>query len=227
MMNRQHFREQLDQLMADTLALGSRVEEALSRSMSALIANDVDAMQGVINDDKHINLAAQALHERSLTMIALQQPMAGDLREISVVISLLPELERMADHAATCSKIGRRMNQEPGFIPLTGMAGTFPRTIPEMGERVQRLLHNGLDALARRDADFAAELCREDDEVDRLYRLMFRETIEIAKTQPEYGDEAIHLLTLAHNLERIGDRVTNLAEQVIFLLRGEVVELNT
>lgn len=226
-MNRQYFQDQLDRLMADTLALGSRVEEALAQALHAVWVNDLDAMQRIVNDDKHINAAAQALHERCLTLIARQQPMAGDLREISVVISLLPELERMADHAATCCKIGWRMNQEPGFVPLQAMGGIFPEAIPEMGERVLRLLHNGLDALARRDAAYAEQLCRDDDAVDHLYRRLFRETINLARTQPEYSDEAIHLLTLAHNLERIGDRVTNLAEQVIFLLRGEIVELNT
>lgn len=213
--------------MADTLALGARVEATLARALRALHENDLAVMQHIVADDKQINGAAQALHERSITMIALQQPMAGDLREISVVLSLLPELERMADHAATICKIGQRMNGEPGFLPLPAMPGLFPKAINEMGERVLKLLHNGLDALARRDAVFAEQLCHDDDAVDHLYRQLFRETIEVARTQPRYGDEAIHLLTLAHNLERIGDRVTNLAEQVIFLLRGEVVELNT
>lgn len=226
-MNRQFFQEQLDRLMADTLALGNRVETALIDAMRAVTTNDLDLMQQVINNDKQINGVVQALHQRSLTLIARQQPMASDLREISVVISLLPELERMADHAATCCKIGRRMNAEPGFVPLALMQGSFPTLIPEMGDRVLRLLHNGLDALARRDAAYAEQLCRDDDAIDHIYRSLFRETIEIARTQPQYGDEAIHLLTLAHNLERIGDRVTNLAEQVIFLLRGEIVELNT
>jgi phosphate transport system protein len=184
-------------------------------------------MQRVIVDDKLINTAVQDLHQRCLTLIARQQPMASDLREISVVLSLLPELERMADHAATCCKIGRRMNSEPGFRPLSVMVGSFPRLIPEMGERVAQLLHNGLEALARRDAAYAEQLCRDDDAVDHIYNVLFRETIEVARSHPEFSDEAIHLLTLAHNLERIGDRVTNLAEQVIFLLRGEVVELNT
>lgn len=213
--------------MADTLALGSRVEEALAQALRAITTNDLELMGRIIADDREINAAAQALHERCLTLIARQQPMAGDLREISVVLSLLPELERMADHAATCCKIGRRMNGEPGFLPLPLMGGIFPRAIPEMGERVLKLLHNGLDALARRDAAYAEQLCHDDDEIDHIYRRLFRETIDLARNQPEYGDEAIHLLTLAHNLERIGDRVTNLAEQVIFLLRGEIVELNT
>lgn len=226
-MSRQFFQEQLDRLMADTLALGSRVEEALAQAMHAVTTNDLELMQRVISDDKTVNTAAQALHERSLTLIARQQPMASDLREISVVISLLPELERMADHAATCCKIGLRMNNEPGFLPLQVMAGSFPKLIPEMGERVSQLLHNGLDALARRDADYAKQLCNDDHAIDNIYKRLFRETIDVSRSQPEYGDEAIHLLTLAHNLERIGDRVTNLAEQVIFLLRGEVVELNT
>jgi len=213
--------------MSDTLALGSRVEAALSEALRAVKTNDLDMMQRIVNDDKQINAAAQALHERCLTLIARQQPMASDLREISVVISLLPELERMADHAATCCKIGRRMNDEPGFVPLQAMGGLFPEAIPEMGDRVLRLLHNGLDALARRDAAYAEQLCQDDHEIDHIYRRLFRATIEVSRTQPEYSDEAIHLLTLAHNLERIGDRVTNLAEQVIFLLRGEIVELNT
>ena len=226
-MSRSFFQEQLDRLMADTLALGSRVEEALERAMQAVKANDLDLMQRVIVDDKLINTAVQDLHQRCLTLIARQQPMASDLREISVVLSLLPELERMADHAATCCKIGRRMNSEPGFRPLSVMVGSFPRLIPEMGERVAQLLHNGLEALARRDAAYAEQLCRDDDAVDHIYNVLFRETIEVARSHPEFSDEAIHLLTLAHNLERIGDRVTNLAEQVIFLLRGEVVELNT
>jgi phosphate transport system protein len=226
-MNRQYFQDQLDRLMSDTLALGSRVEEALAAALRAVKSNDLVLMERIVNDDKHINSAAQALHERCLTMIARQQPMAGDLREISVVLSLLPELERMADHAASCCKIGRRMNEEPGFVPLQDMGGIFPQAIPEMGERVLRLLHSGLDALARRDAAYAEQICHDDDEVDHLYRRLFRETINLAQTRPEYSDEAIHLLTLAHNLERIGDRVTNLAEQVIFLLRGEIVELNT
>jgi phosphate transport system protein len=226
-MNRQFFQDQLTRLMSDTLALGSRVEEAVAQAMHAVINNDITMMQRVVGDDREINAIVQALHDRCLTMIARQQPMAGDLREISVVLSLLPELERMADHAATCCKIGLRMNNEPGFLPLQVMVGNFPKLISEMGERVQRLLHNGLDALARRDASYAEQLCHDDDEIDHLYRRLFRETIEVARTQPEHSDEAIHLLTMAHNLERIGDRVTNLAEQVIFLLRGEVVELNT
>src|SRR4028118_707394 len=125
-MNRQFFQHQLDQLMADTLALGSRVETALADALRAVAANDLGAMHRLVADDRQINLVVQALHERCLTMIARQQPMAGDLREISVVISLLPELERMADHAATCCKIGRRMNEEPGFVPLQAMGGIFP-----------------------------------------------------------------------------------------------------
>ena len=225
-MNRQYFQEQLDQLMADTLALGSRVEVALDQALQAVMNNDLALMQQVVADDRLINMQTQALHERCLTIIARQQPMARDLREISVVLSLLPELERMADHAATCCKIGLRMNNEPGFVPLRQMIGEFPGAINDMGRRVLKLLHDGLDALARRDATYAEQLSREDDAIDAIYKRLFRETINVSRTQPEYSDEAIHLLTLAHNLERIGDRVTNLAEQVIFLLRGQVVELN-
>jgi phosphate transport system protein len=225
-MNRQNFQQQLDQLMADTLALGSRVEAALTSAMRAILANDLEAMQQVVSSDRLINAAAQELHSRCITIIARQQPMAGDLREIAVVLSLLPEMERMADHAATVCKIGRRMNEEPDFMPLQALPEPFAPIITEMGERVLLLLQHGLDALSRRDAAYAEQLACEDDAIDHLYRRLFRATIDVSRAQPEYSDEAIHLLTLAHNLERIGDRVTNVAEQVIFLLRGEIVELN-
>ena len=153
--------------------------------------------------------------------------MAGDLREIAVVLSLLPELERMADHAATCCKIGRRMRQQPNFVPILQMTGLLGNVISEMGSRTLVLLQHGLDALARRDATYAEELCEEDHAIDHLYKQIFEATIALTRSHPTHSDQAIHLLMLAHNIERIGDRVTNMAEQVIFLLRGEVVELNT
>jgi phosphate transport system protein len=226
-MNRQYFQEQLDQLMRDTLVLGDKVVDALVRALAALQTNNVEQMSAVIDNDQQINAVVEELHHRCLTMIARQQPMARDLREISVVLSLLPELERIADHAASCCKIMRRMQTMPGFVPLGSMIGSFPTLLSEMGNLTLQLLQHGLDALARRDAAYAEQLCQEDDAIDHLYKALFAETIAVARSQPDYSDEAIHLLTLAHNLERIGDRVTNLAEQVIFLLRGEVVELNT
>lgn len=226
-MNRQHFQIQLDELMGDTLALGQAVTEAVAQALEAVLHHDIERMTAVITNDQYINAGVEALHRRCLTVIACQQPMAGDLRAISVVLSLLPEFERMADHAATCCKIGQRMLASPYFLPLAELDGEFVRIIPEMGARVVQLLQHGLDALQRRDAAYAEQICREDDAIDHLYKRLFTETITTVQRQPECSDEAIHLLTLAHNLERIGDRVTNLAEQVIFLLRGEVVELNT
>lgn len=226
-MNRQSFQNQLDALMRDTLNLGYVVVDTIGQALRAVVSNDQAEITRLIEHDREINRAVEKLHSQCLTLIACQQPMAGDLREIAVVLSLLPELERMADHAATCCKIGRRMHGSPNFVQLPQMVGCFPHAIPEMGSRVLLLLEHGLDALARRDAAYAVEVCREDDAIDHLYRRVFEDTIAVARTQPEYSDQAIHLLTLAHNLERIGDRVTNVAEQVIFLLRGEVVELNT
>lgn len=225
-MNRQSFQSQLDALTQDTLTLGYAVADALNRALDTLTTRDPDHMRAVIDNDRHINATVTALRGRCLTLIARQQPMASDLREISVMLSLLPELERMADHAATICKIGERILVSPDTVPLDQMSGQFGETLSEMGARTLMLLHHGLDALARRDAVFAEQLCEEDHAIDRLYKQLFADTIAISSTAPAQSSQAIHLLTLAHNIERIGDRVTNLAEQLIFLLRGDVVELN-
>lgn len=226
-MNRQSFQTQLDALTEDTLALGYAVADALNHALATLTTSDPEQMRAVIDNDRHINAAVVTLRGRCLTMIARQQPMASDLREITVMLNLLPELERMADHAATICKIGQRILASPDAVPLQQMNGGFGRTLLEMGERTLVLLQHGLDALARRDAPYAEQLCEEDHAIDRLYKQLFADTIAISQTSPEQSSQAIHLLTLAHNIERIGDRVTNLAEQIIFLLRGDVVELNS
>ncbi|PLS79768.1 MAG: phosphate transport system regulatory protein PhoU [Chloroflexi bacterium] len=226
-MNRQSFQIQLDALTQDTLALGYAVANALHQALKTLTTNDTDQMRAVIENDRNINATVAALRSRCLTMIARQQPMASDLREISVMLSLLPELERMADHAATICKIGQRILASPEAVPLQQMSGGIGPALTEMGSRTLVLLQHGLDAFARRDAAFAEQLCEEDHAIDRLYKELFAETIAISRTAPHQSSQVIHLLTLAHNIERIGDRVTNLAEQIIFLLRGEVVELNS
>jgi phosphate transport system protein len=226
-MNRQSFQSQLDALTQDTLTLGYAVADALKLALSTLTTSDPEQMQAVIDNDRNINATVVALRSRCLTMIARQQPMASDLREISVMLNLLPELERMADHAATVCKIGLRILPSPDAVPIQQMNEDFGATLSEMGERTLALLHHGLDALGRRDAAFAEQLSEEDHVIDRLYKQLFADTIAISQTAPDQSSQAIHLLTLAHNIERIGDRVTNLAEQIIFLLRGDVVELNS
>ena len=226
MRNRQHFDLELIALQDELLRIGTMVEAALTQAMQAVATHDCDLAAAVVQNDASINLAVNKLHSHSLEVIARQQPLAGDLRTISVVLSLLPELERMGDHAATICKLQRRMMADPGFAPLEALPESFRTPLVEMGERTLNILHCGLDALRQRERVFAEKVVQMDDEIDHLYAKVFRESIEMARANPQLADEAIHLLTLAHNLERIGDRVTNIAEQIVFLTTGEIVELN-
>ena len=225
-MAREHFQTQLDRLAQDTLHLGDAVAHALRQALDALVSANTGAMARVVAHDQVINADVRELHRHCLLLIARQQPMACDLREITVVLALLPELERIADHAATICKVGLRIAAQPDAAPLTQMVGSYHLTITQMGDLVVGMLQRGLGALAQRDVAAALQLGDDDDAVDRLYRQLFEETVALPRMEPAYCDEAIHLLMLAHNLERIGDRVTNVAEQVVFLLRGEVVDLN-
>jgi phosphate transport system protein len=225
-MSRTHFQNELERLMQALLRLGAMVADALRRALDALLSSNTGELARVVTHDRVINAAVVALHERCRVLIIREQPVAGDLREIAVVWALLPEFERMADHAATICKVGLRIAAQPGNVPVAQMVGSYPATLAEMGSRVLGMLTRGLDALVHRNAAAALQLAQDDDAVDQLYRHLFEETVALPRTQPAYCDEAIHLLMLAHNLERIGDRVTNVAEQVIYLLRGEVVALN-
>lgn len=226
MRTRQSFDEQLNELHESLFRIGMMVENALNQALELLKAPDQESTQRVIEGDSAINAAVQALHNRALLLIATQQPIASDLRLISVVLNLLPELERMGDYAATICKVQRRIMQAANYVPLEAMPLPFPTLMSEIGRRTSEILHAGMEALRQRDHAFAQQVTTLDDEIDHLYARVFSETVKLAHTQPELTAEAVHLLTLAHNLERIGDRVTNVAEQIVYLITGEVVALN-
>jgi phosphate transport system protein len=226
MRTRQSFDEQLTELHEGLFRIGTMVELALNQAMTAVRTHDKDLAQTIIEGDLVINDAVQRLHHRALLLIATQQPMASDLRLISVVLSLLPELERMGDYAATICKVQQRIMLTPTYVPLEAMPEPFPAIISEIGRRTSEILHAGMEALRQRDHSFADRVVELDDEIDHLYARLFTATVNSAHSNPEMTAETIHMLTLAHNLERIGDRVTNVAEQIVYLITGEVVALN-
>ncbi|MBA3469180.1 MAG: phosphate signaling complex protein PhoU [Herpetosiphonaceae bacterium] len=226
MRTRQSFDEQLTELHEGLFRIGTMVEQALTQSLYAVKTYDQELAQTIIDGDLLINDEVQRLHNRALLLIATQQPMASDLRLISVVLSLLPELERMGDYAATIAKVQQRIMRAPTYVPLEAMPEPFPGLISEIGRRTSEILHAGMEALRQRDHSFADRVVQLDDEIDHLYARLFTATVDAANTNPEMTAETIHMLTLAHNLERIGDRVTNVAEQIVYLITGEVVALN-
>ena len=208
---------ELERIRSDILRMGSLVERAIERSVQALKDRDPDLAQQVINDDAEINQLRFAIEEHCLELIATQQPAARDLRMVIAATHLAIELERIADHAAGTAKITLRIYQEPLLKPLIDL--------PIMAQVAQEMIHAALDAFMAFDADAALKVAARDDEIDNLYQQVFRELLTYMLEDPRTISRATYLLWVAHNLERIGDRVTNVCERVVFMATGKLEEL--
>jgi phosphate transport system protein len=211
------FHKKLREIQDDVLAMGSMVEKATTRSVEALKERDLDKAQEVIAEDLKINKKRFNIEEKCVQLIATQQPMASDLRAIICVLNIITEIERIGDHAEGIAKIVVMIGDEPPLKPLID--------IPRMAERVNDMLHRSLEALINRDADAARQIANEDDEVDNLYDQVFRELLTFMIEDPKTITRATRLIWVAHNLERSGDRVTNICERVVYLVTGKMEEI--
>ena len=217
-MPRETFNEQLAKLKQDAMQLGADATRTISTGVDALKVRDQVIAHAMIEHDRELNRARYNIEERCYTLIATQQPLAGDLREIITILLIAIELERIADHAKNLAEIVIHMGNEPLLKPLID--------IPRMAEVDQEMLTQALDAFARNDSDLALTVARRDDEVDALYVQVFRELLTYAIQDPKTVQRALNLLFAAHNLERIGDRITNIAERVIYMVTGRLEEIN-
>ncbi len=217
-MTRALFEKQLRELQDDVLIMGSMVEKAIQRSVDALRHRDVTLSNAVVQDDLAINAKRYEIEERCIHTIALQQPMAADLRVIVAILFIASELERMADHAEGIGRINLMLGEEPLPRPLG--------EITEMATRATDMLRRALTAFVDRDDEAARKICDEDDAVDSLYDKSYHGLIqEIIKT-PADVSRITYLIWTSHNLERIADRVTNVCERVIFMVTGQLEEIN-
>lgn len=217
-MPREHYDQQLRSLQDDLLRLASLVESSIQRSITALKNQDIEEARRVISDDDLIDRRQYALEDKALLLIARQAPMAADLRMISAVISIASELERIGDYAEGIAKITIRGAGEPLLKPLID--------VPRMAELAQRMLRQAVDAFVSRDIEAARRLTDEESEVDHLTTQVQNELLEYMLRDPKNVERALHLMFVAHNLERVADRTTNIAERLIFLVTGEIVDLN-
>lgn len=200
------------------LKLGELVDQAIARSLKCLQERDQDLAHQVIDDDEAVNKLRFHIEEACLALIATQQPTASDLRAVIAAMNIVTDMERMGDHAAGIAKTVIMMGDEPLLKPLID--------IPKMAARVREMLGISLKAFVERDAAAARNAAKQDDEVDALYRAIFDELVEIMAHKPDSVQRATYLMWCAHNLERIGDRVTNIAERAIFMCTGDMKELN-
>lgn len=209
---------QLGQLQQEVISLAEIVDKATMRSVEALKQRDLTESQQLVQEDDYIDQKRYEIEERCIDLIATQQPMAGDLRAIIALLHITVELERMGDYAEGIAKISLLMGDEPPLKPLID--------IPRMAEKATLMLRNSMDSLISRDIVKANQVLRDDDEVDLLYDQVYRELLVFMLQDPQTIQRATYLLWAAHDLERIADRATNIAERVIFLVTGKMVESN-
>lgn len=216
--NRTGFHRELERLQDEVLILGSMVEKAITRSVDALRTRNVDAARTLRAEDVLINRKRFEIEEATLLQIATQQPMASDLRRLAAILHVVTDLERMGDYAAGIAQICVEIGDQPHIKPLID--------IPRMAEKACSMLRRSLDAFVERDVAAAEAIANEDDDVDDLYRQVYRELLTIMLANPRTIDQATHLLWAAHNLERVADRVQNICERVVFVVTGRMRELS-
>jgi phosphate transport system protein len=215
-MTREQYMRSLSHLRDQVVQLSSMVDKAIARSTDALKNQNVKLAQQVVDADHDINELRWSLEEEALAVIAMQAPMAGDLRQIAAGLHIISELERMGDHAAGNAKIAMLTADEPPLKPLVD--------IPRMSQVARSMLADAIDAFIRSDADLARATMTRDDEIDELYNQVYRELLTYMMDDTQTINRATHLLWAAHNLERIGDRTENICEFVVYSVTGSIAE---
>ena len=217
-MLRADFDRNLKLLQDDLLDLGNLVGQAITQAMDALKSRDLDASRRVVAEDDVIDERRFELEDQCIDLIATQQPIAIDLRTLMAVLHISVELERVGDYAEGIAKVTLMMGDEPASKPLFDL--------PLLADKASDMLGRSLDALILRDAGAAEQVCEDDDQVDNLYKKVYRELLTDMTRDPKSIRRATYLLWVAHDLERIADRATNIAERVIFLVTGKLPGVN-
>ena len=210
--------KKIHHLLDEILIMDSMVENAALEAVDALKNRDLELARQVYANDRSINQKRFDLENDIIVTIATVQPiMAGDLRLIASILEVVGELERMGDYAKGIANICLKIGTQPHVKPLID--------IPRMAEIAVDMLHRAVGAFVAQDAELALEIPKEDDKVDALYNQIYRELVTIMLSNPETIDRANLLMWVAHNLERMADRVTNICERTIFVVTGELQEL--
>jgi len=211
-----HFERELDELKDQMLRMAGYAEAIVLKAVESLKRRDVVLANEVLADDRTIDRLEIDVDERCLRLLALQQPMATDLRFLTAALKISNDLERVGDHAVNIAGSTLRVAEQPLLKPLVD--------IPRMAELSAGMLHDAIDAFVRHDADAARKLVLRDDEVDRLNDQLFRELISFMIEDPSTITRAMELILVARNLERVGDLATNVAEEVVFINEARVIK---
>lgn len=217
-MTRSYFDKELQDLQLSILRMGSRVEEALINSIQALKSHNIELAEKVIVADDVIDKMELEIEDFCLKLIALQQPMAKDLRMIATSLKIITDLERMADHAVDIAKITKRLANEIYIKELID--------IPRMAEIVTQMVRDSIDAYVNQDAEKAKEISERDDIVDGIHAQIFRELLLLMMEDPKKINQSTSFLFVSQYIERVADHVTNICEWIIYTNTGVHPDLN-
>ncbi len=208
----------MGQLNDSVLELGSRARQAVAAGLQAMLENDGELAAEVVAGDVTINGLRYRIEKQCYALLAMEQPVARDMRAIVGAISIANELERIADHGKRIAKICQRTAHDPRLIPLGD--------IGRMGEAALTMVDRALQALAQRDVAGARAVCASDDQVDAMYKQAFNVALSYMLENSRSINAGTYAIQVGHELERIADRATNIAERVIYIDTGELIELN-
>jgi phosphate transport system protein len=217
-MPREQFHRGLQSVQDGVLEMGSMVDRQIERALQALVERDVPLAEAVVRDDAEVNRTRFHLDNMCLSLLAQQAPLASDLRLIVAVLAMVSELERMGDHAEGIARIVIMMRGEPLVKPLID--------IPLMATAARKMLKDSLDAFVQRNVEDSYKVGQADNEVDVLYDTVYHDLVAIMVRDPSTVEACTRLLWVAHNLERIADRATNIAERVVFTVTGMQPEMD-
>jgi phosphate transport system protein len=217
-MPRKSFDRELQRLQDQVVKLGDVVEKAIVESVDALAKRDRQTSSSLIARDRAINEKRFAIESDALTLIATQQPLAGDLRTIFAVVEIATELERIADYAKGIAKVNVMLRDESLLPPAV--------QLPAMAAQVSSMLDTALKAFVEQDATMARAVSDQEREVDATHNRVYRDVLALVTADPGATNRATYLLWVIHNLERAADRVLNICERVVFNVTGEIVELD-
>ncbi|HWN90449.1 MAG TPA: phosphate signaling complex protein PhoU [Verrucomicrobiae bacterium] len=210
-----HFHEELEALKQTLLVMGGLVEDQIRRVMRALLERDDALAQEVIDRDQQVNAYDVEVDETCVSLLALHQPTAGDLRFITTAMKIVTDLERIGDQAVNIAQRVLELNREPQLKPYIDL--------PRMAEKAQHMVKESLDAFVARDTELARKVCAEDADVDALKEQLFRELLTFMMEDPKTIPRAIRLILISRFMERVADHATNIAEMVIYLVDAKMV----
>lgn len=215
---RSAFDREFTAIQEDLVRMSQLVDRAIEQGLQALYDRNQELAEAVVAQDQEVNELRFAIEEACLTLMATQQPAARDLRAVVAVMHVVVDLERIGDHAAGIAKIVRKIEGEP--------LATNLRKIPQMSELARKMLADSIQAFLKRDAAWARQIAQQDEGMDQLYQEAFHRLVETMVNTSAEITRSTYLMWIAHNLERIADRATNIAEQAIFTTTGSWQELN-